>query len=211
MHLRKNGMYEKLKGRHLYCLGSSVTYGAEGHSFVEDLAEVCGCICTKEAVSGTTLVDTGADSYIARMKAHPAAEPVELFLCQLSTNDASRGLPLGAVSAGRENFDTSTVAGALEYIIAWAKENYGCPVAFYTNPWYDSDRYAAMVELLHELQKKWGFFMIDLWNEPGFSDLPQEDRARYMSDPIHPTRAGYRQWWLPIFAERLCTVDFGII
>lgn len=50
-------------------LGSSVTYGsaAGGYSFVDMLAEKNQIDCIKEAVSGTTLVDNGPDSYVQRM------------------------------------------------------------------------------------------------------------------------------------------------
>lgn len=64
----------------------------------------------------------------------------DLFLCQLSTNDASQGKPLGEVgkSFELEAFDTSTVAGAIEYIIAYAGQTWNCPVLFYTNPRYSA-------------------------------------------------------------------------
>ena len=140
-----------LKGKRLFFLGSSVTYGAasQGISFVEDLAGHTGCRAVKEAVSGTTLVDDGEDSYIARMKRNRAKQ-VDLFICQLSTNDATQKKPLGTVgiSENLEDFDTHTVAGAIEYIICYAKKRWGCPVMFYTNPAYDSPEYGRMVRLL---------------------------------------------------------------
>ena len=121
----------RLEGKKLIFLGSSVTYGhaSNGVSFVEDIAARNGCSVRKEAVSGTTLVDDREDSYIARMKQidDPTAD---LFVCQLSTNDASKGKALGTVSVGFEekDFDTSTVAGAIEYIIAYARKKWNCPL-----------------------------------------------------------------------------------
>lgn len=52
-------------------LGSSVTYGAasQGVSFADFIARRNGCEAIKEAVSGTTLVDNGSDSYVSRLKA----------------------------------------------------------------------------------------------------------------------------------------------
>ena len=35
-----------------------------------------------------------------------------------------------------------TVAGSIEFIIAYAKEKWNCPVAFYTGTRYDSEAYA---------------------------------------------------------------------
>lgn len=192
---------DKLKGRHIYFLGSSVTYGsgAGGVSFAEHLAEEYGCICTKEAVSGTTLVDNGPDSYISRMKAHRAETPVDLFVCQLSTNDATRKEPLGTPGCGV----LSTVAGAMEHIISWAGKTYGCPVVFYTNPRYDSSNYAAMVDLLHKLQEKHSIGILDLWNDETVNEAVSRRFADYMCDPIHPTAQGYRELWTPIFARSL--------
>jgi len=190
-----------LSGKRVLFLGSSVTYGsaANGESFADMLAEY-GCNVVKEAVSGTTLVDDGPDSYVSRMKTMDSSIKADLFVCQLSTNDASQGKPMGAAD-GR--MDTSTIAGAIEYIIDYAKRTWRCPVAFYTNPRYDSDPYAKMVALLKECDVQ----IIDLWSDDDFNSITDEQRARYMADPIHPTREGYREWWLPVFAqavERLC-------
>ena len=33
--------------------------------------------------------------------------------------------------------------------------------------------------------------------------VSEEDYQLYMFDPIHPTRAGYRDWWLPKFEAYL--------
>lgn len=190
-----------LEGKTILFLGSSVTYGsaANGESFADMLAEY-GCNVVKEAVSGTTLVDTGADSYVARMKRMDQHLKADLFICQLSTNDASQNRPMGVLD-GR--MDTSTIAGAIEYIIHYARKTWNCPVAFYTNPRYDSEPYAKMVALL----KRCGVEIIDLWSDDDFNSITGVQRARYMADPIHPTRDGYREWWLPVFVqavERMC-------
>lgn len=59
-----------LEGMNICYLGSSVTYGASSlqTSFVEYIAKRNGTTFVKEAVSGTTLVDTGINSYISRME-----------------------------------------------------------------------------------------------------------------------------------------------
>jgi len=191
-----------LKDKKVLFLGSSVTYGsaAGGESFADMLEKEYGCRSVKEAVSGTTLVDTGADSYVARLTAMDASLGADLFVCQLSTNDASQQKPLGRAD-GR--MDVSTVAGAIEFIIDYARRTWGCPVAFYTNPRYDSESYAAMVALLKECARKYGVGIINLWDDEGFNALTDAQRARWLADPIHPTREGYREWWLPVFAEEI--------
>jgi hypothetical protein len=101
-----------LKGMNICYLGSSVTYGASSsqESFVEFLAKRNGTTYVKEAISGTTLVTTGAGdgSYVTRMKMLDKNAKFDLFVCQLSTNDASQNKPLGNI----DSTDTATVCGA---------------------------------------------------------------------------------------------------
>ena len=188
-------------------LGSSVTYGfaAGGVSFADIICEKNGYEMVKESVSGTTLVDEDDSSYVSRLK-RIDTDSADLFICQLSTNDASQGKPLGKISGEKsiesvEGFDVRTVAGAIEYIIAFATKKWGCPIAFYTGTKYDSAQYAAMVSLLHDIARKWSIKVIDLWNEPSFNEVSREDYLRYMADPIHPTIEGYKVWWTP-FIEK---------
>lgn len=199
-----------LKGKTIVWLGSSVTYGSAtgGVSMVDYLRDRTGCVCWKYAVSGTTLVDNGSSSYVARMKTirtRPAA--ADYFICQLSTNDATQNKPLGKVSDSfdMEDFDTQTVCGAIEYIIAYIKDKYNCPIAFYTGPRYNSATYQNMVDALLEIQKKWDIYVIDFWNDPDFAALSAREQSKwlskYMADDIHPNALGYEEWWTPVFEE----------
>ena len=194
------------KNKRILFLGSSVTYGARsgGRSFADDLAIRNGFICVKEAVSGTTLADVERASYVQRLIHNvDRTQKYDLLICQLSTNDATKGLPLGKIAEDDfepSHFAISTILGAMEYIIAWTKENLHCPVAFYTGTKYDSAQYEAMVEALLKLRGKWGVGVIDLWHGLN-TDIPEYDL--YMADPIHPTRAGYRDWWTPFMEKEL--------
>lgn len=199
-----------LKGKTILFLGSSVTYGSAsgGESFADYMAKRDGITAVKEAVSGTTLVDEtvyGKESYIARMKTIDPAIAADALVCQLSTNDATMKKPLGAVSDSFDlaDFDTKTVAGAIEYVIAYTKETWDCPVIFYTGTKYDSEAYGNMVELLLQIQKKWDIGVIDLWNDPKMNAVSSEDYKLYMVNGIHPSKAGYREWWTPVFEEYL--------
>ena len=194
-----------LKGMNIAFLGSSVTKGhaAEGISFVEFMCRHNGCTYTKEAVSGTTLADIGSDSYIQRMLCNIKTEDkYDLFVCQLSTNDASKGCSLGQIgnSFDLNDFDTSTVIGAVEYIICYAKKTWKCPVVFYSSPRFECGKYQEMVDALYRLQEKWGIGFIDLWNT---LDVNIADYNLYMADAIHPTKAGYLKWWLPVMERSL--------
>ena len=201
-HVQKQE-FSPLTEKRVVFLGSSITYGAasKGVSFADYIAARHGCEIIKEAVSGTTLVDSGVSSYVARLK-KLKTKNVDLFVCQLSTNDANQNRPLGAISVDG-NYDTSTVAGAIEFIIDYAKETWSCPVVFYTNPRFNSESYAAMVRLLQEIAEKHEIAVIDMWNDVNFNAVSDEQRALYMSDPIHPTQAGYHEWWTPFMEKAL--------
>lgn len=203
-----------LEGKTIVWLGSSVTYGsaAGGKSMVEYVKESTGCKVLKLAVSGTTLVDNDANSYVSRMKSGwKKKRSADYFICQLSTNDASQNKPLGKVSDSfdMDDFDTQTICGAIEYIIAFAKENWKCPVAFYTGPRYNSAAYQAMVDALLQIQEKWGIYVLDFWNDPDFLAMNAREQqkwlSKYMADDIHPNAKGYEEWWAPVFEEFIST------
>lgn len=191
-----------LSGMNLCFLGSSVTEGAASleTSFAEYIAVRNNCTYVKEAVGGTTLADNDKTSYIQRMlhNIDPNAQ-FDAFICQLSTNDASNAIPLGEISSSRnlEDFDTKTVLGALEYIIVYADTTWHCPVVIYTGTQYDSPAYGKMVEQLLKLQEKYEIGVIDLWNDAEMNQVSEEDYKLYMFDGIHPTQAGYLNWWTP--------------
>lgn len=212
-----------LRGKNILFLGSSVTYGsaAQGTSFADYLGKRHGVNVTKEAVSSTTLVDEfsilaylgsgNGDSYVARLKNVDQAAQFDAIVVQLSTNDASMQKPLGEISTSSEmtDFDTKTVTGAIEYIISYATLTWNCPVIFYTGSYYESEAYSTMVTRLIELQNKWDFGVIDLYNDEELNDIDADTYALYMFDKIHPTKAGYLEWWLPVIETYLSEYLIG--
>lgn len=197
-----------LEGKTLCVLGSSVTYGmaSGGYAIGEYLSARFGMDLTKEAVGATTLADVNRLSYVSRMERNlPKDAKFDLFICQLSTNDATFGAELGTVSKSRDRskFDRKTTVGAMEYIISYVQETWDCPVLFYTGARFDSKEYADMVDLLYDLQNKWDIGILDLWNAEPFNDIRDKDRELFMADDIHPTRAGYRDWWGPELEAQL--------
>ena len=163
---------------------------------------------TKEAVSGTTLMDIEEKSYIQRLKRNiPTESDFSLFICQLSTNDTRESLnfTLGEIAESREleAFDTHTITGAIEYIICYAKKHWNCPVVFFTGSRFEREKYGKMVARLLELKEKWGIGVLDLWSDDGFNAISEAQRKLYMSDPVHPMKAGYRDWWGPEMERQL--------
>jgi len=186
----------ELKGKTILFLGSSVTYGsaAGGVSFADLMAERCGINCIKEAVSGTTLADIGDDSYVSRLKKVDTTVKPDLFICQLSTNDASP----------ERNIALSEVETAIRFILQYVKTTFRCPAAFYTGTYFENGKYADMVNLLYRLQEEYDFYILDLYHDGEMRAVSAEMYQHYMADPIHPTLKGYAEWWTPRFI-RFCS------
>jgi hypothetical protein len=190
-----------LQGKHLCILGSSVVQGwASLDSGVgEYLAARLGMQLTKSAVGGTTLVEEGEDNYILRLNNLDKNVHFDVFIVQLSTNDVRLGKPLGEIGT----LDTHTVTGAIETIVRTVRDTWNCPVYFFTGSRFDAAPYAAMVQRLMELAKMYGFGVLDLWTGDAFNNVPDAQRSIYMADPVHPTKAGYRDWWGPELEAQL--------
>lgn len=196
---------DPLSGKTILWIGSSVTYGAQsaGHysmvDAVEDLHSALAC--EKYAISATTLVNESVSSYVSRLKMIPKDRQADLVVVQLSTNDATTGKPFGTVGESFEqaDFDDTTIAGAIETIISYSRDTFGCPVVFYTGTLCDKENYAEMVDLLHEIEAKWGIGVIDMYNNPEMSALYRtEQYDAWMGDEVHPHKSGYVEWWTPV-------------
>ena len=140
-----------LKNKTVLFLGSSVTYGCGigGISFADIMRESCGIKCIKEAVCGTTLADIDNQSYVARLKAIDKGTKVDLFICQLSTNDASP----------TQNIELPQTEEAIRFILGYVKNIFGCPIVFYTGTYFENEKYGRLVNLLYDLQKEYEFYI----------------------------------------------------
>ncbi|MBD5429117.1 SGNH/GDSL hydrolase family protein [Lactobacillus sp.] len=194
----------ELNNHYVLFLGSSVTFGfgGLGESFVDYLWKKDGLRAIKDSENGTTLVNIDTfkpnDSYVARFQADLSDPAPEAVVLQLSTNDVRHGREeLGKISDA--HYDTKTITGALEYILSEIKLLWHCPVIIFTNPDFGEPFYGKMVDRTLELKEKWQFELIDFYHDPTFKN---HDNL-YMADAIHPTRAGYREKWLPIFEKKL--------
>lgn len=200
---------DPISGKTIAWLGSSVTFGAKsgGYSMADAIED--NHVATKSlkyAISGTTLVNESDASYVARLKEIDPDSKIDLLIVQLSTNDATQGKTLGSLSNSKniEDFDTTTIVGSIEYIIAYAKQTWNCPVVFYTGTYFESTEYASMVDSLIQVQGKWDIGVIDLWNNESMKEIYNTEKYKeYMGDEIHPNREGYVSWWTPVFEEYL--------
>jgi len=200
-----------LAGKKMIFLGSSLTVGDGGYSMCEYLTENHGCDITKWAISSTWLINRNdGTSYVERLAQNAdTVDKCDFLICQLSTNGSN--IPMGEVSDSylSEDFDTNTIIGAIEYVIAKSKETWGCPVAFYTVAYHERSEYANWVSALYKVQEKWNkgrtyFGVIDLYTDEEFNDITEEQREAYFKpDGVHVTRKAYEEWWGPRFAEFL--------
>ena len=201
---------DPLAGLNIIWLGSSVTYGAQagGHYSMVDAIQDNhpGTVCEKYAISATTLVNEKEDSYVGRMKLISKDETPDLFVVQLSTNDATTGKPMGEVTDSTDpaDFDDTTIAGAIETIISYVQENFGCPVVFYTGTYTEKENYDQMVDLLLQIQEKWGIGVVDMFHNEEMTAVYGTDLYNeYMHDEVHPFRKGYVEWWTPVIENYL--------
>lgn len=201
---------DPLAGLDIIWLGSSVTYGAQagGHYSMVDAIQDNhpGTVCEKYAISATTLVNEKEDSYVSRMKLISKDETPDLFVVQLSTNDATTEKPMGEVTDSTDpaDFDDTTIAGAIETIISYVQETFGCPVVFYTGTYAEKENYEEMVDLLLKIQEKWGIGVVDMFHNEEMTAVYGTDLYNeYMHDEVHPFRKGYVEWWTPVIEEYL--------
>ncbi|MFQ6794516.1 MAG: GDSL-type esterase/lipase family protein [Thomasclavelia sp.] len=227
-----------LKNKTIGYLGSSITYGfqSEGTAFPDYIQKITGSTSIKQAITGGPLAKKEGVrdeiSYITQLEngSIDANSNLDALVVQLSTNDASLGIDFGTLSKSYDlkDFDYSTITGAIEYIIAYAKEKWDCPVIFYTNPYLSDEAikhfveinggdvqeikdvyqttYQKMVDILLEVQAKWDIDVIDMWNNSSFINTNINLRDYYMCDPIHPYKAGYLFWYTPFIQNQLETI-----
>ena len=176
--------------------------------------------------------DTGEKSYTRRLKTSSVfdkTEKVDAFICQISTNDAwgNRKKNWGEIAPDdklyQEDFDLTTTLGGIEFIIAYVFDTWQCPIYFYSGArFYDvganptrtngnpsGSDYGELVGKVQQIAEKWkkqnvDVQVIDLFNDDAFNEKVSDTYYSWAtSDPIHPKRAGYLQWWMPYFEQFL--------
>lgn len=199
-----------LYNKKILLLGSSVTLGMTSRftSLAAYLSRRNHCTITMDAVLASTLAARNRLSYVDRLKKYTKnTNPIDFFLCQLSTNDAVFGSDLGKVSTSYDpaKFDLHTTAGSIEYIITYVRNTWNCPIIFFTGTQFDNPRYQKMVNMLLDIAEKWDIEVIDLWHNE-MNDIPKDLYHLYMHDGVHPTKAGYLLWWVPEIEKQLYTI-----
>lgn len=177
--------------------------------------------------------NTGEKSYTSRLQStaiFDKDERIDAFICQISTNDAikDRIQNWGEITPDdkykQEDFDLKTTLGGVEFIIAYVTDTWHCPIYFYSGAAFEDKKtssscrandnpsgtdYGALVSKVHEVVKKWQGLnvdveVIDLFNDTEFNAAVSDEYYKWAtSDPIHPRKAGYLEWWMPYFEQFL--------
>ena len=173
------------------------------------------------------LGNSGDKSYTRRLyngKILDPDEKIDAFICQISTNDARnealshRGSITPDDVLHFEDFDRSTTLGGVEFIISYATETWNCPVYFYSGSYFGDgsgtrknsnpkgSEYGKLVNEVKQIVEKWNkvsyadVHVIDLFNDEEFNAKVSDKYYTWAtSDPVHPKKAGYLQWWTPYF------------
>lgn len=225
-----------LKGKEIFFLGSSITYGAaaNGESFVDYLVAEDGIIAQKEAISGTTLADKTVDlhlpginldqlgllkdkftgghpeeygkSYLARLNNFDSQARPDLFVVQLSTNDGRNGIPLGKISSSKD-------PAKFDQQTTLGAIEYLC--AKIPEQWhcplafYTCLRDGEEYQVLIQKLKELQIkwaFQIIDLGSDPQIKAATHQHPSYMADDAHPTRQGYRDLWTPYFREALIDI-----
>lgn len=210
----------ELKGKTILFLGSSITYGSAsgGIAFPDYIAkrnqlnyENTDIEHTmKQAVPGKTMACVGdGQSYVERIARLDQYENADIFLCQLSVNDANQvkelGVSTGSADVVAEPTEVKTVGQAIDYIIYHAHKQWpDAQIAFFTCRNNGNARYAQMVQILKDAKAVWAdegvnIEILDLWSDSGIKNLTGNAYIKYMADGNHPTKAGYLELWTPRF------------
>ncbi len=156
---------------------------------------------------------------------------IDRVVIQLSTNDigqyidaaCTQHLAFGDLTPNKfesKDFDTKTSFGAMEWLIAIAKETWNCEVyvftchmstsefATYKANGYDLDKvkttYAEMYEKTLQIAEKWkdhGFELINLWANRELNELLHSNPSRYIADTLHLTEKGYEAGLYQVFRK----------
>lgn len=213
----------------VFGLGSSIFYGhtTSGYSFLDMLRDnFIYTKVTKETVSGTTLAKqtNRKDSYLERLENkinnsnnYQYIVNDDVLVIQLSTNDFINNLKIGKVLEenikDKESFDTFTITGAIEYIIALSKELnpnikimfISCPILPSYKAYETYKNYNNKVML--DIKNKWNIYFLDLFNfKPAINKYLTIDKSStkgYFSDDIHPNTLGYSALIYPNFIKYL--------
>lgn len=209
----------KFNNKILFNFGDSIAAGDgnNGKGYGKLFATKYNMICYDFSVGGATLGETDSNNITTQVtSALTKAVTPDYILIEGGTNDiASYNVTIGNLTNNyNDNYDKTTTAGALEWIIYTLKTNYpSAKIAFVSVHKMSSRDYAKQVErqgLCVDVCKKWSIPIIDIFNRGNLNTFlaeyhkfthPTESQPK--GDRTHPNQLGYDTFYLPLIYETL--------
>lgn len=201
-----------LKGKSISFNGDSICAGAgSSGGYGKIIADTYNMVYENIAVGGATITaeqyraDNGnARHWVSRTIANMNAD-ADYFIVEGGVNDASLGVPLGALTSGyTETLDDTTFYGAFEsmckqLVTTFAGKKVGYIFVHKMTSGFDSRYDNNYYTAAKECCEKWGVPYLDLNTEcPPLKHIPALAEA-YTSeaDGWHPNEAGYKAYYVP--------------
>lgn len=192
-------------------LGDSICYGYDDISVGGRLRAYGGRVgynydmeWVNAGISGATLSTVSGRKLIVDQIEPYKNDDFDYVVIEGGINDALNEVALGRVTYGLyAGLDTSTYAGALEYLFRTVTTTYpDAKVGFmitYECPRNKShDTYVTYQDITKEICNKWDIKYLDMFSDDEINNTVLESsntKSKYMPDGIHPSELGY---------DRLC-------
>ncbi|MBQ6488892.1 MAG: SGNH/GDSL hydrolase family protein [Solobacterium sp.] len=201
-----------LSGKQILWLGSSFSAGtgSGGTALTDYLKQINDAEIINESLAHSYLSSVTQNSAVKRFRSSLAlVSHADYLVIEVSPIDAE--MTHGAVSDSmdRFTFNIKTTTGALEYLIAYARELWDPVIILFTLPYCSDPAYEQLLSRIHQVSDKWNVHLIDMYNDRELENPDPVKRSLYMSDISHPTKAGLRDWIVPYMQEKLLNIAAG--
>lgn len=214
-----NNNSNKFANKILFNFGDSIAAGDgnNGKGYGKLFATKYNMICYDFAVGGATLGETDSNNITTQITnaISKSITPNYILIEGLANDIASYNVPIGNLTSSYNgNYDKTTTAGGLEWIIYTLKTNYpSAKIAFVSVHKMSSRDYAKQVErqgLCVDVCKKWSIPIIDIFNRgnlntflPEYHKFTHPTESQPNGDRTHPNQLGYDTFYLPLIYETL--------
>ena len=207
----------ELKGKTINFLGDSITEGhcvkdKENNRFDNVIKNRCGLAKVNNyGVGGTRIAHQITPSEIAKHdmnfceRCFSMDKEADIIVVFGGTNDYGHGdAPLGKPTHTMR----TTFCGSLNYLCTTIKSDYPNAICVFMTPTHregddkisqnqnkpacaDRRFLYEYVNMIKEIVPKYGFYVLDLYNELGIDPKKPEDREKYTADGLHFNDAGH--------------------
>lgn len=201
-----------LSSKRILWLGSSfsASTGSAGITLCDYLAQINDAEIINESLEHSYLSSTMQNSAVKRIRSSLAlVSHADCLVIEVSPIDAQ--LTHGDISDSQDRFTfkLKTTIGALEYLIAYAKELWNPTIILFTLPYCSDPSYEQLITKVHQVSDKWNVHLIDMYHDRELENPDPVKRSLYMTDMNHPTKAGLLNWIVPYMQNQLVHIVSG--